>query len=232
MAINITCPGCHTRFKVSDQYAGKEGPCPKCKTKIKIPGKSDEVVIHAPEEYEGLKDSSGQSVLKPISRKEAKLSPQLIIGIVGGVLMLLLVAFIVGRACRQDGVPVFLLGVGAVLLAPALVFGGYTFLRDDELQPHRGMSLWVRVGICSAVYAALWAVYAIVVYSLLPHDNPAVWHLVVIVPAMFLAGAGVANVSLDLEFTSGLFHYGMYLAATVLLRLVMGLHAFGGFAGS
>ena len=49
MAINVICPGCHTRFKVSDKYAGVEGPCPKCKVKIKIPEKSDEVVIHTPD---------------------------------------------------------------------------------------------------------------------------------------------------------------------------------------
>ena len=29
----------HTRFKVSDKFAGQEGPCPKCKAKIKIPAK-------------------------------------------------------------------------------------------------------------------------------------------------------------------------------------------------
>jgi hypothetical protein len=232
MAINIICPGCHTRFTVSDQFAGKEGPCPKCKATIKIPKKEDEVVIHTPDEYEGVRDSKGQSVLKPISRAETKLSVQAILVIVGGALLLLLVTWVLGRAYRQEGVPakdaipVFLLGTGAMLLAPALVFAGYSFLRDSELAPHRGTVLWIRVGICSIVYAAIWGIYAIVVRVLLPYDDPQVWNLVYLVPPMFLAGAAAAHASLDLEFTSGLFHYGLYLLVTVTLRLVMGLNAF------
>jgi hypothetical protein len=226
MAIQIICPGCHTRFKVSDQFAGKEGPCPKCKVKIKIPEKGEEVVIHTPEEFEGVKDSKGQSVLKPISRKETKLAPQAIVMIVGGALVLLLVTWLIGRAFREDGVPAFVLGSGALLVAPALVFGGYTFLRDSELAPHRGMLLWFRVGICSVVYAAIWGIYAIVVRALLPYDDPQVWNLAYLVPPMFVLGATAAHASLDLDFTSGLFHYGLYLLVTVTLRLMMGLNAF------
>ena len=35
MAIDVTCPSCHTRFQVSDKFAGKSGPCPKCKNTIR-----------------------------------------------------------------------------------------------------------------------------------------------------------------------------------------------------
>jgi hypothetical protein len=37
MPIAVSCPSCKASFKVSDQFAGKQGPCPKCKTPIKIP---------------------------------------------------------------------------------------------------------------------------------------------------------------------------------------------------
>jgi hypothetical protein len=37
MPIAVSCPTCKASFKVSDQFAGKQGPCPKCKTPIKIP---------------------------------------------------------------------------------------------------------------------------------------------------------------------------------------------------
>ena len=84
----------------------------------------------------------------------------------------------------------------------------------------------IRVAICALVYAALWGVYALVVAVVLPYDQPQVWHLVVIVPPMFIAGATAVHFSLDLEFTNGLFHYSLYLMITVLLRLVMGLNAF------
>ena len=70
MPINVTCPNCQTRFKVSDKFAGQTGPCPKCKSPIKIPKKEEEVVIHSPDEF-GPKDTSGRAVLKPLERQEA-----------------------------------------------------------------------------------------------------------------------------------------------------------------
>ena len=73
MPIQVTCPGCLKRFTVNDKFAGKSGPCPSCRKVIKIPDKSEEVVIHAPEQS-GPKDSTGKSVLKPLRRKEVKLS--------------------------------------------------------------------------------------------------------------------------------------------------------------
>ena len=69
MPIQVTCPKCLKRFQVSDKFAGKEGPCPNCKNVIKVPDKSEEVVIHAPDDG-APKDRSGKSVLKPITRKE------------------------------------------------------------------------------------------------------------------------------------------------------------------
>ena len=74
MPIQVICPGCHTRFNVGDQHAGKTGACPKCKGSIQIPELGDEIVIHEAELEAGAKDSKGRSVLKPIKRKEAKFS--------------------------------------------------------------------------------------------------------------------------------------------------------------
>ena len=59
MAIDVLCPGCQKKFRVSDQFAGKKGPCPQCKTIITIPAKGPEVIIHAPE-TEGPKGSDGR----------------------------------------------------------------------------------------------------------------------------------------------------------------------------
>ena len=75
MAILVVCPTCKSRFQVSEKFAGKQGPCPKCKAVITIPRVEDEVKIHAPEEYAGggsvaAKDASGRAVLKPISRQK------------------------------------------------------------------------------------------------------------------------------------------------------------------
>ena len=74
MPIRVTCRGCHTRFNVSERFAGKEGPCPKCKAIIRIPAASEEVVIHGPA-AEVTKDSRGTAITKPIFRQEAEITP-------------------------------------------------------------------------------------------------------------------------------------------------------------
>src|SRR4026209_2147468 len=93
MAIDVVCQACKTRFQVSEKFAGKSGPCPKCKTTIKIPEKAQEVVIHAPE-VSGPKDSKGQAVLKPIARVEPLLQTTQIIIIVASVVVVLMPAVI------------------------------------------------------------------------------------------------------------------------------------------
>ena len=61
MAILVVCQGCRARFQVSDQFAGKSGPCPKCKAVIKIPTKSEEVTVH------GGKTLPAGAVMRPAS---------------------------------------------------------------------------------------------------------------------------------------------------------------------
>ncbi len=76
MPISVVCPSCQARFSVSEKFAGKQGPCPKCKKPITVPNApTEEVTIHAPEDFAGgattvAKDAKGRSVLKPISRKK------------------------------------------------------------------------------------------------------------------------------------------------------------------
>src|SRR5688500_13833103 len=93
MAIDVTCPGCKTRLQVSEKFAGKQGPCPKCKFVIKSPELKDQVVTRSAE-LVGPKDSKGQLVLKPILRNETRLVPVQIVAIIGGVVVVLLAALI------------------------------------------------------------------------------------------------------------------------------------------
>ena len=37
MSIFVVCPGCHSRFNVSEKFAGQSGVCPKCKGPIERP---------------------------------------------------------------------------------------------------------------------------------------------------------------------------------------------------
>jgi hypothetical protein len=224
MPIQVTCPGCHTRFRVSDHFAGKTGPCPKCKATIRVPDKSDEVIIHAPEEY-GPTSAEGKPVLKPIERRETRVSPVAVVAIVGSVVLVLVVAFLLRPTLESVTLRdrALVLGLGAVALAPPLVWAGYSFLRDAELEPYRGMALALRVAICALVYAALWGVYAYFAWNLLGARSPEIWHLAFALPALVGAGAVAPLASLDLDYTSACFHYGLYLFVTIMLRLVMGL---------
>ncbi|MDG2382052.1 MAG: hypothetical protein P8N76_10300 [Pirellulaceae bacterium] len=219
MSIQVTCPSCHARFNVSDKFAGQTGPCPKCKKPIRVPEKEEEVVVHAPDEF-GPKDGSGRAVLKPVERSESQITPVMIALIAAFCLVVLIVAFLLGRS--DGGVSIFVLGIGAVLLGPPVAFAGYGLLRDHELEPHRGVSLMIRCLVCGLIYAALWGVFFYFKGSLLEGEVE-LFHLMFIAPPMIAAGAVAGLACLELDFISGALHYGLYLLVTILLRLLMGL---------
>jgi hypothetical protein len=222
MAIAVVCPSCHARFQVQDKFAGKEGPCPKCKAKITVPALTDEVKIHEPEfGGAGAKDSKGRSVLKPITRVETKVQPAMVAGVIGAIVLAFIVAFVLRGVKEKDSF--LILGLGAVILAPPLVFGGYSFLRDQELEPHRGTAVIVRVAICSAVYAALWGAIWALKHFLAPDGTPEIWQYFVILGPPVGIAALSALATLDLDFGSGVFHYVLYLGTCILLRLTMKL---------
>ena len=226
MAINVVCPGCHARFKVSDQYAGKKGPCPKCKTQIEIPQKSEEVVIEAPDEFGGARDETGKLVLKPIERSETQATPLLIMAVVAGVVVVFLAAWGVRTLGADGDIPFALKALGAVLIAPPIAWLGYSFLRESELEPFSGTDLWLRIGICSVVYPLLWAGFSAAgsyLFSARPLES---WSLLMLVVPFLVLGSLTAFASLDLTPTNAFFHYAFYVLFTVVLRLVVGLPAF------
>lgn len=222
MPINVVCPGCKKRFEVSDKYAGQQGPCPKCKTQITIPTKEEEVVIHAPEGA-GTKDSKGRSTVQPILREETRFSVAMAIG-VGVAILASIVAAVILRS--YDGqVPFLFRALGVILLAPPLVLGGYTFLRDSELEAYRGKELAIRVATCSAVYAAIWGIYVWVQW-VLELDQMEIWQMAVVAILAIAAGGFAAFASFDLDFLVGTIHYGLYLIVTVMLGYMAKVHPF------
>src|SRR5271166_5243420 len=123
MAILVVCPGCKKSFNVDDKFAGKTGPCPKCKTKITIPQKQAEVKIHAPDEFSGGgKGRTGKLLLKPIVREKTRIKP-VMAAIVGGVLAgAIILACVLRWGVAPDAATLqYLLGGAGLLLAsPAL----------------------------------------------------------------------------------------------------------------
>lgn len=219
MSIRVTCPGCHTRFNVSDKFAGREGPCPKCKKPIKIPDKTEEVVIHAPDT--GPKDSAGRPVLKPISRKETQLSAAQIAVIACTIVGFLVAALIMRMVYENhEEFPTWLVWVGAALLAIPVAFAGYTFLRDQELGPFLGKELWLRVVGCASGYALLWLFVPLMNYAFVDMGQTGAF---VALGIMLAIGAGIGMLAFEFDYLIGLLHFGMYIGCCLLARFTAGI---------
>jgi hypothetical protein len=231
MAIVVVCQDCKTRFQVSEKFAGKQGPCPKCKAVITIPKADEQVKIHEPEAFAGpggvaAKDAQGRSVLKPLARDKTRFQPVILVAAAAGSLVALVVAFLL----RGQDPSSWILGAGALLMAPPIVLAGYTALRDAESEPYRGRELWLRAAVVAAVYAALWGIAALFSTMVFADSAPEIWQLIPPTAIMIIAGTITAVATFDLEPVSAFFHYAFYLAATVLLRVIIGLPPLGGNA--
>ncbi len=223
MSIIVTCPGCRKSFRVSDKFAGKSGPCPKCKRTLQVPTKAEEVTVHAPEAFAGGgRSTTGKLVTKPIARTDLRAHPVAVALIVAAVLLVLLLTWVAGRSKLFEGTPGMIVAtVGLLLVSPPLVIAAYEVLHDDELEPFRGLSLYVRSGLCGLGYVLLWGIFSLVASAGLVTGD--VWNWVFIVPPFVLVGGFVAFAALDLEFGNAAFHYGFYLVATLLLRWAAGM---------
>lgn len=220
MPIRVTCTKCHARFDVSEQHAGKEGPCPKCKSTIKIPKANEQVVIHAPEDA-GPKDSTGKLVLKPIRRTETSLTAiqwtVIAVTIVGFIALALFVRM---SYPEKDTIPIWMMAIGALALAPATTLAGYSFMRDQELGVYIGTELWARVGGCSVAYAFTWLAMPLMYYTF---DGYNMLSIGAGVAAMIGAGGAIGMLALDFDYLMGCVHYGMFLGCCILMRVIAGL---------
>ncbi len=218
MSILVVCPGCRKRFQVSDQFAGKSGPCPHCKTAIRIPTKEEEVVVHGPEEAAATAGGPPKHlVTKPIARKEIRLRMGAAGAIVASGLLAFLAAYLAGEAIRES---LIVRVIGLIAVSPPLVVAGYSILHDEELEPYRGRPLYLRSGVLAMSYAALWGIFSYVAGMGVTGD---LWTWLLVVPPFLVAGALTALACLDLDFGSGFFLYGFYLLLTMALGWAAGL---------
>jgi hypothetical protein len=225
MSILVICPGCKKQFQVSEQFAGKSGPCPQCKATIKVPKKEEQVIVHTPEQFgSGGRGASGKLALKPIARLESRLRGRTIALIAGAVVLVLALAWIGG----QKGFFVdhlFVSVLGLLLISPALVIGGYQFLGgSEELERLRGKTLYLRAGICALAYVVLWGLFLFVLgYVAGPIHDGEIWIWFFVAPPFFVVGSLAALSALDLDFSTGFFHYAFYVLAIMLLRWAAGM---------
>ncbi len=218
MPIVIVCKQCRTRFKVSEKFAGRKGPCPKCKAPIYVPKPDEEVEIHTPVHSEaGARGVEGQLVLEPVSRPPMELP----IWAMGAIATAVVAVFVTAYLLQPDegeAPNVAVAVVGLLVLTPALIVAGYSFLRDDELEPYRGQWLWIRTAICSGFYLGLWGAYAAAPATW----TDDLWKWAFIGPLLAGAGTTVVFSCLDLDVASGFFHFVFYFGTTMLLAWLMG----------
>jgi hypothetical protein len=219
MPIPVICGGCKSRFTVSDQFAGRTGPCPKCKAPIEIPRITvKEVTVHEPEAPAATSTGTGRIPTAPIVRFDKPVSTLVISAIVAGGLASIVSALLVRLACGPGGAPPWLLAIAAIVAAWPCVRIGYAIVRDRELEPYRGRSLLARTLICAAVYAALWGVRGFLPAEL----TTEMWQWLFIAPIFFFAGALAALATLDFDWGPGVAHFSLYLLFTALLRWAAG----------
>jgi hypothetical protein len=203
---------------VSDEFAGKTGPCPNCKTSIQVPDKSQEVKVHAPDEFGGARGATGKLVLKPIARLESKFQPVVAAGVAAAVVVVAAITWIAGPVLQEN---LMIRVAGLVLITPPLVVAAYLFLHhDDELEPYRGIPLYVRSSICAAGYILLWGVFAHVTGNFAGGE---LWNWFVVAPPFLIMGSLVALATLDLDFGSGFLHYAFYVLVTIVLQWLAGM---------
>lgn len=216
MAIQVLCGNCKATFSVSDRFAGQTGPCPKCKSPIKIPeAPITGVVVHEPE-APSTTAASGRAPTAPLKRLDRPVTPlQWTVLAVGVVLAVM--ASLVARYRFPDGPPATILLAGAALLAIPCAWLGYAAIRDRELAPHAGRSLLLRTLVCAGVYAGLWWAR-----SFLPEQIELfewLWY-----GPMFIAvGAFAAFACFDFEPGTAIAHFSLYLLVTAALRWLAGV---------
>ena len=233
MPIPVVCPGCKARFTVSDQFAGRTGPCPKCKQPLTVPKPAAKaVVIHDPEAPVASAAGTGRAPTAPIKRRNKAVPMRAFlltaVGVVAcmGIAALLPVVYpppAASEAGPQTGIPSWLLVLGAFAAALPTVLLGYAAVRNRELEPYTGRPLVVRALACAAVYAALWAVRGAI--PLLNPDWPLtdMYEWFIIGPLFIGAGTLAALATLDLEAGNAAVHFSFYVLFTSLLRWLAGL---------
>jgi hypothetical protein len=140
--------------------------------------------------------------------------------------ILLAVAAAIGLRVGMETIPIYIIALGALLLAPPLVWSGYSFVRDSELEPHVGPDLRNRVLILSVILAALWMVYVFVPSYVMEYDSPAEMSYLwfgIIFAVMVGLGSLASAATFDLEPLNGLTLAGLYFIVAVVLALISGL---------
>jgi hypothetical protein len=239
MAIQVTCTGCKTRFKVSEQFAGRKGPCPKCKAIIQIPTKDQEVVIHgAPGAgpVEGTKTAGGpRAIPQPIFREDKGVSVVAIAIGVGSFVAILVGALVlrfgvlemaIDSRGREAGLTIpslISLAIGAFAVGVPASYYAFRALETADIEKMSVQEALVRSLICAAAYTVIWGLVFVFKVYVFERTELALYEIAIYAPVMILIGGVAAMASFNLDYVKGALHAGAYVALCMALRLIMGL---------
>ena len=215
MSIHVICPGCMTQFEVSDRFAGKKGPCPKCGHIIEIPKQN--VTIVSPDELvvDGKKVQN-PDLIRPIEQKSYSFTASAIVVNLAVLTAVLAVALVFHFVHFLPlAIPV---GIALVLAVgyPLMKYGYMTFRDPNDLEIFLGGQLGKKSILGAVVLLALWLVYELILYYM----NPGSMALAYLVPVVIFA-AFVPLVIFDLDFTDSLAVAVVFLLTVILLRGLM-----------
>lgn len=219
MAINVICPGCMKRFKVSERFAGQKGPCPNCNTVIDIPKAS--IKIHGAEDFEqGGRSATGKLLLKPISRLVEDFDPVRAGIAAAGVVVVFLLALILGKMNLSLGTRDVIGLIGLVLIAFPISLFGYQVLRDrEELFVLAGLDLYKQAGYCAGIYVALWFLFEIILW----YTGAGQWAVWIYFIPIACLGMLATHAILDINVGNALLHYLIFAVTVIFLRGLMSL---------
>ncbi|MGI5832064.1 MAG: hypothetical protein ACOX6D_05970 [Thermoguttaceae bacterium] len=215
MSIHVICPGCMTQFEVSDRFAGKKGPCPKCGHTIEIP-KANVTIVSPDELVIDGKKVRNPDLVRPIEQKSYSFTGRAIIvnlAVLSAVLLIALIFHFVHFL--PLAIPVGIL-LGLVVAFPLVKYGYITFRDPNDLEIFLGGQLGKKSLLGAGLLMVLWILYELI----LLYMNPGVMALAYLVP-MAIFAAFVPVVLFDMNFTDALAVVVVFLLAVILLRGLM-----------
>ncbi|HIA61564.1 MAG TPA: hypothetical protein EYM79_10765 [Planctomycetes bacterium] len=223
MAIDVICSGCFKRFQVSDEFAGRSGPCPGCKTIIAIPAPEDQLVIEEPEH----KPSSpgAHTKIDGIARRVGFFKRFEVITLCSLFASAAFVA-VLTRTLQGDPVGVLtyttgiLFGLGLVLLSLASSLLGYGVLKDSEVEAFDRRTTIIRSAITAAIYCLIAVVFVTATLLLDHHDDSRTLILAIVGIACFAIASFAPMVLYEMELLQGGLHVAVMICMTSLYCLL------------
>ncbi len=225
MAIDVICPGCHKRFQVSDQFAGKKGPCPACKTMIEIPKLEDVVVIHERE-----RTASGVPAKLDSIRRKSTTAGKAELVLATGTLIGGLVLTMVGRIqlAEVDPNPAFLIKLlaGGLLGISSSVLGHIVLRGQDDGSVYDRKTILVSSAVGLA-YTVAWRLQVLISDVVLVQDGNIILPGVVILAIAFtVISTFLPMFVFEFEFQEGLIHVALFICSLTVYSLILGDIAF------